>query len=76
MQGSYSNKSAKTIVIAGQLLESTTAKLYDIQGRLVETTLLDTTRLQTIDVSYLNAGIYIVQLENGLQHKTQKVIIY
>ncbi|WP_179004909.1 Calx-beta domain-containing protein [Winogradskyella forsetii] len=72
----YSNKSAKTIVIAGQLLESTTAKLYDIQGRLVQTTLLDTTRLQTIDVSNLNAGIYIVQLENGLQNKTQKVIIY
>jgi len=73
----YSNKNDKTIVIAGQLTEATTVKLHDIQGRLVNTTFLEnTTRLHAIDVSNLNAGIYVVQLENGSQNKTQKVIIY
>ena len=73
----YSNPNDKTIVIAGQLLEATTAKIYDIQGRAVSTTILQNkSSLQTIDVNSLSTGIYIVQLVNGTQHKTQKVIIH
>jgi hypothetical protein len=72
----YTNKADKTIVIAGQLLEPTTASVYDVQGRLVSTTQLQTTlRSQTIDVSQLNDGIYVVKLHNAAQNKTQKVII-
>ncbi|MBU2927593.1 beta strand repeat-containing protein [Winogradskyella psychrotolerans] len=72
----YTNKAAKTIVIAGQLVESTTASVYDVQGRLVVSTLLETTnRTQTIDVSQLNDGVYVVKLHNAAQNKTQKVII-
>ncbi|WP_179318055.1 fibronectin type III domain-containing protein [Winogradskyella helgolandensis] len=73
----YSNKSDKTIVISGQLTEETTAKIYDIQGRVVMTSLLEnTSRTQSINVSKLNAGVYVVQLINGSQNKTQKVIIH
>lgn len=72
----YTDKADKTIVIAGQLIESTTATVYDVQGRLVSATQLQTAlRSQTIDVSQLNAGIYIVKLHNGVQNKTQKVIL-
>jgi hypothetical protein len=72
----FTNQNDKTIVIAGQLLEPTTASVYDIQGRLVNTTALATTsRTQSIDVSNLSSGVYVVQLTNGTQNKTQKVII-
>ncbi|WP_179348047.1 GEVED domain-containing protein [Winogradskyella pacifica] len=72
----YTNKADKTIVIAGQLLEPTTASVYDVQGRLVSTTQLQTTvRSQAIDVSNLSPGIYVVKLHNAAQNKTQKVII-
>jgi hypothetical protein len=72
----YSNAADKTIVIAGQLLETTTTHIYDLQGRVISTSLLDTTnRSQAIDVSSLSTGVYIVQLFNGKQKKTQKLII-
>jgi hypothetical protein len=72
----FTNQNDKTIVIAGQLLEPTTASVYDIQGRLVNTTsLVATSRSQTIDVSNLSSGVYVVQVSNGTQNKTQKVIL-
>jgi len=72
----YCYNDHETIVIAGQLSEATTATLFDIQGRKVISTLLENTNsIQTIDVSSLNAGVYVVQLVNGTQTKTQKVII-
>jgi hypothetical protein len=72
----YTNQKDQTIVISGQLVEPTTAKLYDVQGRLVNTTQLDSSnRSQTIDVSHLSSGVYVVQLTNGTQNKTQKVIL-
>ncbi|MBF8148518.1 lamin tail domain-containing protein [Winogradskyella sp. F6397] len=73
----YINKADKTIVIAGQLLTPTTMKLYDMQGRTVSHIILDNTRgsMHSIDVSNLNAGVYVVQLDNGTQLKTQKIII-
>lgn len=73
----YSNNYDKTVVITGQLFEASTAKIYDIQGRVVSNTALLQNRnsSQTIDVSSLNAGIYVVQITNGTQSKTQKIII-
>ncbi|REG89954.1 T9SS type A sorting domain-containing protein [Winogradskyella sediminis] len=72
----YTNKTDKSIVVAGQLLEPTTATIYDVQGRLVLSTLLQSTeRSQAIDVSALNTGIYVIKLHNASQNKTQKVII-
>ena len=72
----YTNANDKTAIIAGQLLENTTAYIYDIQGRVVSTTILDSTSsLQSLDTSHLTIGIYVIQLTNGTQNKTQKVII-
>ncbi|WP_179338957.1 T9SS type A sorting domain-containing protein [Winogradskyella ludwigii] len=72
----YSNQNEKTIVIAGQLVETTTAKIYDIQGRVVNTSVLqNNSASQSIDVSGLSLGVYIVELNNRTQHKTQKVIL-
>jgi hypothetical protein len=72
----YTNQNDKTIVIAGQLLEPTTASVYDIQGRLVNTaSLVATSRSQTIDVNHLSSGVYVVQLSNSQQRTTKKVIL-
>ena len=72
----YSNPNDRTVVIAGQIIEGTKAIIYDMQGRVVNTSILQSTnRHQKIDVSNLNAGIYVVQIVNGTQNTTQKVII-
>jgi autotransporter-associated beta strand protein len=72
----YTNQNDKTIIIAGQLLEPTTASVYDIQGRLVNTaSLVATSRSQTIDVSHLSSGVYVVQLSNSQQSTTKKVVL-
>ncbi len=72
----YSNQSSKTVVVKGQLNSKTTAKLYDIQGRLVLQNVLNTSNItNTIDVGNLKTGVYIVELTSNTQHRTQKVII-
>ncbi len=72
----YTNQNNKTINIAGQLTEGTSANVYDIQGRLVTTNALESnTTLQTIDASNLHTGIYIVKLVNGDATKTEKIIL-
>ncbi|WP_370390789.1 choice-of-anchor J domain-containing protein [uncultured Winogradskyella sp.] len=66
----------KTIVIAGQLNENTTASVFDLQGRLVKQVALDKSlRTQTISTNGLSSGVYVVQLSNSTQSKTEKVIL-
>lgn len=72
----YTDQSAKEIIIKGQLDNTTNAKLYDIQGRLIlskNLELLNTTN--TIQTSSLGSGIYIISLESENQTKNQKLII-
>jgi hypothetical protein len=72
----YTNKVAQTIVISGQLGESTTANLYDLQGRTVKVAQLETSKTnQTIDTSNLSTGVYVIQLTNASASKSQKIII-
>ncbi|EPR74785.1 hypothetical protein ADIWIN_0149 [Winogradskyella psychrotolerans RS-3] len=72
----YTQSDEKTIVIAGSLVASTTANVYDMQGRLVASELIMTTTMQhRIDTSNFSAGIYVVQLQNTTGNRTQKVII-
>ncbi|WP_179333454.1 T9SS type A sorting domain-containing protein [Winogradskyella costae] len=72
----YNNRADKTIIIAGQLSEPTTASVYDVQGRIVSTTkLLTADSTQAINVSQLNNGIYVVKVHNATQNKIQKVIL-
>jgi hypothetical protein len=66
----------KTIVVAGQLDTATTARVYDLQGRLVITQDLNTSLVQQrIEASALSTGIYIVELSDAMATKTQKVIV-
>lgn len=73
----YTHRIQKTIVIDGQLQSQTELKLYDIHGRVVNSKDLDiTSSNQTIDVSQLSTGIYIVELvSNTNQKRIQKLII-
>lgn len=72
----YTNQFNKTVVIAGQVSASTTAKVYDLQGRLVTTKILNNNSTnQTIKVTNLSTGIYIVTLDSNNLKKSQKVIL-
>ena len=72
----YTTITPKSLFIKGQLTSNTEIRLYDIQGRLVLNTFLDSSRNSNqIDVSNLGTGVYVVQLSNNSLNKTQKVII-
>ncbi|WP_179347840.1 T9SS type A sorting domain-containing protein [Winogradskyella pacifica] len=72
----YTNEADKTIVIAGQLTDATKATIYDLQGRVIlSENLMTSSTSQAIDVSGLSTGVYIVELNNITQNKTQKVIL-
>lgn len=67
--------SKQTLFVNGPLLAKTKVSIYDIQGRLVMTSFLDeASDLNKIDASALNAGIYVVKLNNEAQQQTKKVI--
>ncbi|MEH6535196.1 MAG: T9SS type A sorting domain-containing protein [Psychroserpens sp.] len=72
----YTSKTPKTLFIKGELLNDTKAEIYDIQGRLILTSKLNSNSINNqIDISNITSGIYIVNLNNGIQQKSQKVII-
>jgi len=72
----FALNSSKEVVVTGQLQNTTTLELYDIQGRKVLATPLDNSVLENrIDVSSLSGGVYVVNIKNNTQQKTQKVII-
>ncbi|WP_299362216.1 M12 family metallo-peptidase [Winogradskyella sp.] len=66
----------KTLVIKGHLNSETIAKLYDVQGRLVLSSVLnESVTTNTINVGYMHSGVYIVEITNDNGTKTQKLII-
>lgn len=72
----YTVSSLSTIVISGQLYSEPKAYLYDLQGRLVLSQNLDVSqRVNSIDVSKLSAGTYVIKVVNDQQIKTQKLVI-
>ncbi|WP_179351478.1 T9SS type A sorting domain-containing protein [Winogradskyella vidalii] len=72
----HTQQSPKTVIIQGIINEGATAKIYDIQGRLVSNTTLESRNLiNEIDASDLQDGVYVVTLTDGSQQKTQKVIL-
>jgi len=72
----FADQSSKTVVVKGQLASNTTAVIYDMQGRLVvQQDLEQANTTHTINVNALHTGVYIVQLGNASQSRTQKVII-
>jgi hypothetical protein len=69
----YHDAAAQSIVIAGQLNDNTTAYIYDLQGRMVQNQALQAGNIQqSINVSSLHTGIYIVKIGEQI---TRKVIL-
>jgi hypothetical protein len=72
----FTTTQPQLIHIKGQLFEDTKMTMYDIQGRLVKTVILNESLVvNKIDVSLISNGVYIVTVKNNNQEKTQKVII-
>ncbi|NRD20087.1 T9SS type A sorting domain-containing protein [Winogradskyella eckloniae] len=72
-----SNNSNDTIEIKGQLYNDTKAELYDINGRLIlESALNSKSTTQILDVKYLIPGIYVIALnDNTNVRHSEKLII-
>lgn len=72
----YTTTSPRALFIKGPLAMATTVSLYDIQGRMVLSSVLDAaSNVNQVDVSKLSSGVYVVKLNNSAQQKTQKVIL-
>jgi hypothetical protein len=72
----YTSTSPKTLFIKGTLENDTTVEIYDIQGRMILHSKLDVRHNSNeINISELTSGVYVVKLNNGIQQKSQKVII-
>lgn len=73
----FTTDASKQVIIKGQLSSSiTNAELFDLQGKLVFSKTLDPSRTtNTLDISGLSSGLYVVKVEGGNQSKTQKVLI-
>jgi hypothetical protein len=72
----FSTSAPRELFIKGQLTSATNVSLYDIQGRLVMSSILDSaSNLNKVDVSNLSSGVYVIKLNNSAQQKTQKVIL-
>ena len=72
----YSDNSNDELIVKGQLLEASTVNLYDIHGRLVKSEILNiSSTINTINVSSLSSGVYIVKVSNNSQIKVKKVVL-
>ena len=72
----YNNSDLKQIIVKGQLTEDTSFVLYDIQGREIIRTELDTNdTVNSIDASNYSKGVYLIQLTNNINTISKKLII-
>lgn len=68
--------SSKELVVNGHIQNNTTVEIYDIQGRKVFSSTLDSSVIENhINLASLNGGVYLVNLRNNTQQKSQKFII-
>ena len=66
----------KDLMIEGFLLDNTTVKIFDLQGRAIISVPLDiTSQINTINMNPYASGVYIVQLTNNTVVKSQKIIL-
>ena len=64
------------LVVSGQLYENSLLILYDIQGRKVLSAELDASVIENrINVSSMDNGVYIANLQNEMGQKSEKVVI-
>ncbi|WP_323788934.1 zinc-dependent metalloprotease [Psychroserpens sp.] len=72
----YINENYKDIIIKGKLTSASKVDLYDIQGRLVLSSNLEESSVtNSVDVSSISAGVYIIQVSNSSNTITKKLII-
>ncbi|WP_179344964.1 fibronectin type III domain-containing protein [Winogradskyella ursingii] len=73
----YTNQLDKSIIIEGQLSDKSIFTIYDINGRVLRTKDLNAFETkQIIEVNNLSSGIYIVQINNGINEKRiQKIVL-
>lgn len=72
----YSEFSSKRLYVSGSLEPGTTIELFDILGRLVINDTLDhNSVINTIDVSTITTGMYIIRVTVDRSPYTRKVII-
>lgn len=68
--------SSKELIIKGELQENALLMLYDLQGRKVLESKLDLNVFENrIKLSFLNQGVYVVELSNQRFQKSKKVVI-
>lgn len=72
----FANQSEKSIVVEGLLQHQTSLEIYDVQGRIVVNSNLKlNTSKQSIDVSQLTSGVYIVKTQSNSISKAKKVML-
>ncbi|MTE26690.1 LamG-like jellyroll fold domain-containing protein [Winogradskyella ouciana] len=72
----YALPTSKELVVSGKLNGETKLNLYDMQGRNVKSTYLDHFTLENrIDISNINAGVYVASVKNESQQKSQMIIL-
>ncbi|MBA6153194.1 T9SS type A sorting domain-containing protein [Gelidibacter maritimus] len=66
----------QTLYINGPLSADSKVVMYDIQGRTVLNAYIEKTKAKnTVDVSSLSQGVYLVKLSNKYQNQVKKIII-
>lgn len=72
----YTDAVNDRIVAKGQLQNNTTFKVFDIQGRTIINRSVDTNTTEySISTSGFMSGVYMVQVSNGINKLTKKVVI-
>ena len=72
----FTDTTNKQLVINGIVLQDTKATLYNLQGREVASTLLNTySTSQYMDISTLQNGVYIAVIRNQQQNVVKKIVV-
>ena len=69
-------KGKDRIDIVGQLRDQAKAELYDVNGRLMTSTILDRSKfINALSTNELSRGIYLLNISNSMQSQSFKVIV-
>ena len=72
----FTDNTLRSLVIKGFIKTKTVVNIYDLQARLISSTLLHENETnKTLDMSHLSSGVYVIELKSNTLTKTQKVIL-
>ncbi len=71
----YPNPATSNIFLNLNSLENVSIKVIDISGRLMIDTKSSSKNIETIDVSHLENGIYLISLQDRINRRVEKLII-